>query len=111
MSISQGAAVVDEVTTSMRLGTRLLTDTANPARYVQLIDGGLWTDEEGIGYDSHSDHVERQGTNLLHSLKQLAAQVNEPGEDDEEGGTHRHVGRHPARLAQAGWGKAARGLC
>ncbi len=74
--------VLDEVSTGMRVATRLITDPVWPARHVQLIDGGLWTDEEGIGYDSHSDHVERQGTNLVHSLKQLASQINEPGEAD-----------------------------
>ncbi|MFT5434772.1 MAG: hypothetical protein ACI9OJ_005486 [Myxococcota bacterium] len=74
--------VEDQPTTGINLARHLLTLPDEPARYVQLVDGGLWTDEEGIGYDSHSNHVERQGTNLNHICQLLSDSIAEPGDDD-----------------------------
>ena len=74
--------VLDETSTAIELARHLLTDTITPARYVQVLDAGIFTDPAGQGYDAHSFHVETQGPNLDHMLRGLIGVVNEPGEND-----------------------------
>ncbi len=74
--------VLDEVTTGMQLARSLLTDATSPARYVQLLEGGLYTDPSGAGYDTHGTHIVKHAPNTVHMCRQLAAIINEPGEKD-----------------------------
>ncbi|MFT5430525.1 MAG: hypothetical protein ACI9OJ_001200 [Myxococcota bacterium] len=78
------APASDETSTSIRLAAHLLTTQTNRARYVQVMDGGLYPDPAGMGYDSHPEHVVSQGANISHTLEQLAANINEPGENDPQ---------------------------
>jgi len=64
-----------------RLAASLLTREKDRARYVQWIDGGLRPHPAG-GHDTHQKHVEYASSNVSHTLRQLAAIINEPGEND-----------------------------
>jgi hypothetical protein len=77
-----GATFLDETTPAIRLGTHLLTNAIAPARHVTIMDGGLFSDPAGQGYDSHAAHVDMQGTNAIHTFRELARNINEPGEND-----------------------------
>lgn len=74
--------VPDETEAGLRLAAHLLTTQEQPARYVNLIDGGLYPDPAGLGYDTHWDHVGWSSRNLVHLSRRLAAIINEPGEGD-----------------------------
>ncbi len=74
--------VLDETTASIGLATRLLTAPTDAARYVQVIEGGIFPDPEGQGYDSHAWHIEQQGINMMHMARVLSDNVNRPGEGD-----------------------------
>ena len=80
-SIPKGP-VLDEPSTAIRLGAHLLRNSQVPARYVQVLEGGLYTDPAGQGYDSHAAHVKQQGTNLAHAMRALVDTINRPGEAD-----------------------------
>jgi hypothetical protein len=77
----EGPEVPDETTTALRVARRLLL-TDQPAKYVQVFDGGLLTDRAGMGFDSHGEHVGQQGTNAAHVCKVLSESINRPGEND-----------------------------
>jgi len=70
--------------TGMGIGAAvgLLQHPTTPARYVNVVDGGLETADGGGGYDTHFEHLETQASNLSHSLRQLADRINAPGEGD-----------------------------
>ncbi len=74
--------ISDETTTGLGLARHLLTAPTDGARYVQVIDSGVYLDPEGMGYDSHTNHVEQQGTNLTQLLRGLSDAINLPGEGD-----------------------------
>ncbi len=73
---------VDETTAAIGLARHLLTAGDNAARYVQVMDAGIYTDPAGQGYDSHAEHVLQQGPNLSHMCEQLVGIINRPGEED-----------------------------
>ena len=72
----------DEQSTSMALARHLLLNESAPAKYVQIMEGGIFTDEGGQGYDSHGEHVRQQGPNASHAMRSLADSINRPGEND-----------------------------
>ena len=74
--------MLDETSTGMQLARHLITHPDTPARYVQLMDAGIFTDPQGQGYDAHAAHVLMQGPNLRHMTDKLCAIINKPGEDD-----------------------------
>ena len=74
--------IADEVTAGMGLARHLLTAPGAAAKYVQLIDGGIYSDPDGQGYDSHAFHVERQAINMDRVLTALSGVINRPGEAD-----------------------------
>ncbi len=72
----------DDTGTSLRLATHLVTMEREAARYVQIVEGGLYPDVTGSGYDTHFDHVRKTGANTIHCLRHLVSLINEPGERD-----------------------------
>jgi hypothetical protein len=87
LAIAEAAAcgeepMPDEFDTGLRLATRLLTSPTNRAQYVNVMEGGLYPDPAGLGYDTHAMHVLWSSRNMVHLCKQLAAHINEPGEND-----------------------------
>jgi hypothetical protein len=64
------------------LATHLLRHPQTPARHVTVFDGGLVTASGGGGYDVHTHHLRDTSRNLLHTLSQLTARINMPGEGD-----------------------------
>ncbi|MEQ1505311.1 MAG: DUF1501 domain-containing protein [Myxococcota bacterium] len=62
-------------------GISLLTHPTTPAKYVNVVDGGnvFYGD---LPYDTHSSQIDTITKNLRHSLRALAARINEPGEND-----------------------------
>ena len=81
-SACQEDAMGDELETGLGLATRLLTATNDRAKYVNVMEGGLYPDPAGLGYDTHAMHVLWSSRNMVHLCKQLAAKINEPGEND-----------------------------
>ena len=73
---------LDETSAGIDLARHLLTDTVTPARYVQVLDAGIFTDPAGQGYDAHGFHVETHGPNVNHMLEALTKTINKPGEND-----------------------------
>ena len=80
--LCQGDEVRDETTAGLRLAASLLTAPENAAKYVQVIDSGIYPDPLGMGYDSHPEHVFSQGANIIHGLDALCGVINAPGEND-----------------------------
>jgi len=74
--------VTDETTAALQLARHLITAGKDAPRYVQVMEGGVFTDPTGQGYDTHAEHVYGQGPNLMHMSRRLAAIINEPGEND-----------------------------
>ncbi len=72
----------DDTAASIALGVKLANHPLHPARYVCVIEGGLYPDRLGAGYDTHFDHVRWTASNTLHSMKHLVSRINEPGERD-----------------------------
>ncbi len=72
----------DYTNMGLRLATRMLTATNEPARYITLMDGGLLPALGGGAYDTHVKHVHHSARNVVHLFKELASRVNEPGESD-----------------------------
>ncbi len=75
---------VDETGSAIQMARHLLTAGPDAARYVQVMDGGLYPNPNGQGYDTHDEHVLGQGANVSHMCRRLAEIINEPGEDDPE---------------------------
>jgi hypothetical protein len=74
--------VTDETTASLEMARHMITAGTNAPRYVQVMEGGIFTDPTGQGYDTHAEHVYGQGPNLMHLSRRLASIINEPGEND-----------------------------
>jgi len=74
----------DETGSAMQIARHLLTAGPEAARYVQVMDGGIYPNANGQGYDTHDEHVLGQGANVSHMCRRLAEIINEPGEDDPE---------------------------
>ncbi|MFT5430015.1 MAG: hypothetical protein ACI9OJ_000688 [Myxococcota bacterium] len=72
---------LDVTGTGLRLGAHLLTSDAHRARYVHVVDSGLYEAQDG-GYDTHRHHVRDTSRNTVHLCRKLAAIINEPGEND-----------------------------
>jgi hypothetical protein len=66
----------------LQLATHLLTHPEAAARYVCMVDGGLIPASGGGGYDVHTDHLGTTSRNLHHTLSELVARINLPGEGD-----------------------------
>ena len=66
----------------LTMAAHLLTHPVSPARYVNVVDGGLVPATGGGGYDTHTDHMRDQSRNLLATIESLVNIVNAPGEDD-----------------------------
>lgn len=81
-STCEDVEMPDETDAGIRLATHLLTTPNQPARYVNLVDGGLYPDPAGLGYDTHWDHVGWSSRNVVHMCRKLASRINEPGEGD-----------------------------
>jgi hypothetical protein len=73
---------VDYTGMAMRIARELLLDGQDPARYVCVVDGGLFPADGGGAYDTHVFHVRDQARNATHAFQQLADAINEPGEGD-----------------------------
>ena len=78
-----GTNATDMPAMQLRLATALLTRSADPARYVQVIDGGI-TPNPNAGHDTHDGHVDYASRNVVHTLEELANRINAPGEDDPD---------------------------
>ena len=72
---------VDRPSMQARLAASLLTRKEDRARYVQWIDGGL-RPHPSAGHDTHQKHVSYASANVTHTLRELAAIINKPGEND-----------------------------
>ncbi len=72
----------DETGTAIQMARHLLTAGQDSARYVQVLDGGIYPNANGQGYDTHDEHVLGQGANVTHMCRRLAEAINQPGEDD-----------------------------
>ena len=72
---------VDMPAMQARMAAALLTRPVDAPRYVQWIDGALSPHPAG-GHDTHQQHVAYASANVSHSLRELAAIINEPGEGD-----------------------------
>lgn len=74
---------MDTSTVGLRLAAHLLTDSKQPARYVQVMDVGI---SDGIddleGFDTHEHHVRLGGRSIVHTCRALADIINAPGESD-----------------------------
>jgi hypothetical protein len=82
-----GAACGDQGDTSfvamgLEAGVQLLTHPTHPARYVNVVDTGLFEADGGGGYDTHEQHLHPQARNTTHLLEELVARINAPGEAD-----------------------------
>lgn len=78
-------AGVDAVGMQLRLAAHLLTHSSRPARYVCVVDGGLFPlSNGGGGYDSHADNTVVQARNLSHTMRTLMSLIRAPGEDAPE---------------------------
>ncbi len=75
-------ATTDAMTMNLKLAAHLLTHPTTPAKYVCVVDTGLIGSDGGGGYDTHVENSITQSRNLSHTLKQLLAVVNQPGEND-----------------------------
>ncbi|MCA9636141.1 MAG: DUF1501 domain-containing protein, partial [Myxococcales bacterium] len=75
------AEPVDMPAMQARLAAALLTRQSDQPRYVQWIDGALKPHPSG-GHDTHQAHVQYASMNVAHTLEELAAIINEPGEGD-----------------------------
>jgi len=64
------------------IATQLLTHPTSPAAYVSDVDGGLAAASGGGAYDTHFFHVPESARNVTHMARELAARINEPGEED-----------------------------
>lgn len=73
---------VDRTGMGLHIATHLLTHPTNPARYVNVVDGGLIPASGGGGYDVHSDHINTTARNMTAMLDTLVSLINEPGEND-----------------------------
>ena len=78
-----GTNATDMPAMQLRLATALLTRETDAARYVQVIDGGI-TPNPNAGHDTHDGHVNYASRNVTHTLAELAARINAPGENDPE---------------------------
>lgn len=76
------ASPADYTAMGLRTGVHMLTHPTDPLKWVTVIDGGLLPATGGAAYDTHFLHVEHSSRNLVHSMKQLVAHINEPGEND-----------------------------
>ena len=56
----------------------------SPAKYVNVLEGGLYPDPTGLGYDTHRNHVLWSARNVVHMAKRLTEIINEPGEADPQ---------------------------
>jgi hypothetical protein len=72
----------DEPGMSLRLAAHLLTHPTEPARHCCFVDGGLIAADGGGGYDTHGENCLTQTRNLQHTLSNLVALINTPGEND-----------------------------
>lgn len=72
----------DAMAMNLKLAAHLLKHPTTPAKYVCVIDTGLIGSDGGGGYDTHVENSFTQSRNLSHTLKQLLAVVNQPGEND-----------------------------
>lgn len=81
---NQCSQSVRENTTAMglKLAAHLLTHPTYPARYCMVVDGGLIPATGGGAFDVHSRHLPDTTRNCLNVLTELAAIINEPGEND-----------------------------
>lgn len=76
------SAGVDAMSMNLKLASHLLTHPTTPAKYVCIVDTGLVGADGGGGYDTHFENSFTQSRNLSHTLRQLCAVVNAPGEND-----------------------------
>ncbi len=67
---------------SLSAAVQLLTDPVAPARYVNVIDGGLIAADGGGAFDTHFSHLQTQARNATNTLQELANLINLPGEGD-----------------------------
>lgn len=86
LATTSGAECGDQVpldasVQGLKLATHLLTSPEHAARYVHVIDNGLIPATNG-GYDTHDMHVPYTARNLVHTMRALVSQINEPGEGD-----------------------------
>ena len=66
----------------LRVATHLLT-RPDPFQYALWVDAGLRPTLDG-GHDTHRDHLRWAPVNYTHTLRQLAAAINAPGEADPD---------------------------
>jgi hypothetical protein len=81
-SSCNAAVGVDLIGMALRVATHLLTHPTTPARFVNVVDGGMIPAKGGGGYDVHAAHLEDSTRNMKGMLESLVALINEPGEND-----------------------------
>lgn len=72
----------DPTAMGLNIAAHLLTHPDKPARYVNIVEGGLIPADGGGGYDSHNSHMTTQARNSMAMLTTLMSKINEPGEND-----------------------------
>jgi hypothetical protein len=84
-SESCGSSTPADLTSAgMAIASRMLLHPDQPARYVISVDGAFLATTGGASYDTHSLHVVESARNVTHSMRRLAATINEPGENDPD---------------------------
>ncbi|MEQ1569566.1 MAG: DUF1501 domain-containing protein [Myxococcota bacterium] len=85
----EGGAQCDDTTSldhtkvGIRAAASLLNNPIDPARYVNVIDGGsLFVADGGGGFDTHFEHPYTQAVNGSAMLQSLVDRINAPGEGD-----------------------------
>lgn len=66
----------------LRAAVSLLTHPDTPAKYANVVDGGIEPDYRDLPHDTHYKHVELSATNMTHLMSALAERINLPGEGD-----------------------------
>ncbi|MCP4870251.1 MAG: hypothetical protein GY898_16215 [Proteobacteria bacterium] len=72
----------DFTTMSLRLALNLMTHPTDAPKWTTVLDGGLLPAVGGAAYDTHFKHVHHSSRNTVHTMKELVARINEPGEGD-----------------------------
>jgi len=76
----EDSSQTDFTAMSLRLAVSTLTHPTSAPRWVTALDGGLLPALGGTAYDTHVRHVHESARNIVHTMRELTARINEPGE-------------------------------
>ena len=74
----------DYTAMALSLAVATLTHPTSAPRWVTALDGGLLPALGGTAYDTHVRHVHESARNVVHTMRELSARINVPGEGDPE---------------------------